>query len=321
MEIEPYCGSNVKIFVSDTPFTTERGDVVNNLKVAYHTYGKLSEKKDNVLWICHALTANSDVADWWAGLFGEGKLYDPTKFFIVCANKLGSQYGSTSPLNTENCPTFTIRDNISAFSMLATYLGINEIQVIIGGSTGGAQAIEWAIMEPDRIKNLGIIASLHKTTSWITAFSETQKMAINGAKNEEEGLIIARAISMMLYRGPLGYNKSQTPDRVGSYQQHQGEKFAKRYNASCYLQMLETLYSHDVTRDRGETTENILKRIKAKTICIAIDNDLAFSSHDIKEMAEMIPNGKFVEIHSPYGHDGFLLEFKQITNSFAPLFL
>lgn len=319
MGLDANCGKAVKFFKAKQPFRTEKGAVVENLTVAYHTYGTLSNKKDNVLWICHALTANSDVADWWSGLFGEGKLYDPTKYYIVCANKLGSQYGSTSPLNTPDCPTFSIRDNIEAFKLLADYLGIGDVEILIGGSTGGAQALEWAIMEPDRIKNLGLIATLHKTTTWITAFSETQKMAIESAKDEKSGLSVARAISMMLYRGAQGYNLSQTPESVGSYQVHQGDKFAKRYNSSCYLQMLETLSTHDVSRGRGSTKE-ALNNIKARTVCIAIDTDLAFAYEDIEKMAGMIPNGTFRKIHSDYGHDGFLLEFEQVTEGFKILF-
>lgn len=319
MEIDSNCGRNVKFFRSDTPFRTEQGAVVDKLVVAYHTYGTLSSKKDNVLWICHALTANSDVADWWKGMFGEGRLYDPSKYFIVCANKLGSQYGSTSPLNTCDCPTFSIRDNIEAFKLLASHLGIENIEILIGGSTGGAQAIEWAIMEPDRIKNLGLIATLHKTSTWITAFSETQKMAIEAAKDEASGLAVARAISMILYRGPLGYNTSQTPESVGSYQAHQGDKFARRYNAACYQQMLATLLTHNVCRGRG-SLEEVLRVIKAKTACIAIDTDLAFPAEEIKQMADIIPNGYFRQIHSDFGHDGFLLEFEQITEVFKPLF-
>jgi len=319
MELDSNCGKNVKLFRSDAPFRTEQGTVIDSLVVAYHTYGTMSPSKDNVLWICHALTANSDVADWWSGLFGEGKLYDPAKYYIVCANKLGSQYGSTSPLNTPNCPTFSIRDNVEAFRLLAAHLGIGDIRILIGGSTGGAQALEWAIMEPDRIKNLGVIASLHKTSTWITAFSETQKMAIEAAKDEKSGLAVARAISMMLYRGPLGYNMSQTPESVGSYQVHQGDKFARRYNSACYLQMLATLLTHDVSRGRG-STEEVLQKIKAKAICVAIDTDLAFPFEEIEQMANMIPDGSFRKIHSDYGHDGFLLEFTQITNSFKPIF-
>lgn len=319
MGLDSNCGRDVKLFRYEAPFRTEQGDVVDGLVVAYHTYGKLSSEKDNVLWICHALTANSDVADWWSGLFGEGKLYDPSKYFIVCANKLGSQYGSTSPLNNAGCPTFSIRDNIEAFKLLASYLGIDSIKILIGGSTGGAQALEWAIMEPERIKNLGVIASLHRTSTWITAFSETQKMAIEAAKDEKSGLAVARAISMILYRGPLGYNLSQTPESVGSYQIHQGDKFSKRYNSACYLQMLATLLTHDVSRGRG-STENALGKIKARTICVAIDTDLAFPSTEIEQMANMIPKGSFRKIHSDFGHDGFLLEFAQITEAFKPIF-
>ena len=145
----------MEYFQYQQPFTLENGQSLPELTIAYHSYGELNENKDNVIWICHALTANSDVADWWPGMIGKGLLFDPEKDFIVCANILGSCYGSTGPLsiNPENgepyfnsFPIVTIRDMVKAHMLLRQHLGITKISLLIGGSIGGYQALEWAIM-------------------------------------------------------------------------------------------------------------------------------------------------------------------------------
>jgi homoserine O-acetyltransferase len=142
-------------------FKLENGKKLRNLEIAYHTFGKLNAKKDNVVWACHALTANSDVLDWWAGLFGNKSLFNPDEHFIVCANILGSNYGTSNPLSTNPVtglpyylafPEFTIRDFASAHQLLAEHLGIERIKVAIGGSLGGQQALEWSIAKPNLIE-------------------------------------------------------------------------------------------------------------------------------------------------------------------------
>src|SRR5699024_7007506 len=132
------------------PFELESGEVMPEIVIGYHTFGTLNEAKDNVIWICYALTANSNVTDWWNGLAGEGKVWDPEKHFIVCANILGSCYGSSGPLTTNpttgkpyyhQFPRMTIRDLVKAHSLLRVHLGIEEIKVLAGGSMGGYQVL------------------------------------------------------------------------------------------------------------------------------------------------------------------------------------
>ena len=182
-----YAGRAPQFFRIDRPFPLESGGELPSVTLAYHTYGTLNETGDNAIWVCHALTANSDVADWWPGTVVEGGLLDPSKYFIVCANKLGSPYGSTSPV-TENpatgCPWFldfpqiTVRDMVRAYRELRTALGIARIRMIIGGSTGGCQAMEWAIAEPELFGTVALTVTLPKTTPWIVADSEAQRMAL-----------------------------------------------------------------------------------------------------------------------------------------------
>ena len=168
-------------------FTLESGKKLRNLEIAYHTYGKLNAKKDNVIWVCHALTANSDVLDWWKGLFGNNLLFNPEEHFIVCANVIGSNYGSTNPLSENpttgqpyylSFPAFTIRDLVAAHHLLAKHLTIGNIKVAIGGSLGGQQALEWALAGTNLIENLILVATNAVHSPWGIAFNESQRLAI-----------------------------------------------------------------------------------------------------------------------------------------------
>src|SRR3954463_10486845 len=148
-------------FNSNIPFQTECGATLPNLTIAYDTYGRLNEEKNNVVWVCHALTSNSAVTEWWPGVVGYDCVIDPAKYFIVCANIIGSCYGSTGPvsINPETgkpyynqFPMITIRDMVKAHILLREHLGIEDIFLLMAGSMGGYQALEWAVMEEERIK-------------------------------------------------------------------------------------------------------------------------------------------------------------------------
>jgi len=136
-------GSSDCVFKLNTPFTLESGSVLNDLKISYSTYGQLNADASNVIWVCHALTADANPKDWWSGLLGEECYYNPKDYFIVCANVIASPYGSTSPLNCDvdkrfdQFPMISIRDNINAFIHLRKHLKINKIHTLIGGSMGG----------------------------------------------------------------------------------------------------------------------------------------------------------------------------------------
>src|SRR5690554_5739618 len=179
---------SISTFNYPKTFKLESGKRIRNLRIAYHTYGKLNEQKDNVVWVCHALTANADVFEWWAGLFGEKDLFNPRAHFVICANVIGSPYGSTNPLSVNSAtgypyylsfPQFSIRDLAAAHALLANHLGIEKIAVVIGGSLGGQQALEWAIADPDRIGNLVLVATNAVHSPWGIAFNESQRLAIS----------------------------------------------------------------------------------------------------------------------------------------------
>lgn len=322
----------------------ERGGRLENLEIAYHTFGRLNERKDNVIWVCHALTANSDVADWWPNTVVSEGFLDPDKWFVVCANIIGSHYGSTGPLSLNpatgkpyygDFPKLTIRDMVSAHRILADHLGIEKIHALVGSSLGGFQAMEWAIVEPEHVKKLVLIATDSRVTPWAAGLNETQRMAIRtdasyGKPHPDagkEGMKVARAIALLSYRGASGYNLSQAnpkdmepySHRVATYQTYQGEKLAKRFDAYSYMTILDAFDSHDVGRGRGGR-ENALKSIKAETACISIPTDILFPPETVKALAEAIPGACHFEITSEFGHDGFLVEHRQL-NSLLKQFL
>lgn len=316
---QQYTGTNPQYYHHNQPLELESGASLPSLRIAYHTYGTLSAERDNVIWVCHALTANSDVAQWWPQTVVEGGVFDPTKYFIVCANKLGSCYGTTSALDFApdymNFPKITIRDMVASHQILARALGIDRIKMLVGGSTGGAQAMEWAVMEPERIENLALTVTLPKCTPWITADNEAQRMALEAdptlwssdPRGGGKGLAAARAISMLIYRNAKAFNITQRDDhekltgfRAQSYQRYQGEKLRIRFDARCYYQLLESLDAHDVGRNRGGVAA-ALGQIRARTVVISVDSDIMFPSDDIRHYAGQIPGAEYHEIHSDFG--------------------
>ncbi len=314
-----------KIFESNKTFILENGKQLDNLVVAYHTYGEYKKGITPVIWVCHALTANSDVADWWSNIFGEHKILNPSKYFIVCANNLGSCYGSTSPISLQNInskkygksfPAVTIKDLTNMHIALKNYLGIDEIFLLIGGSMGGQQSLEWAIQKPATIKNLVLLATNAKHSQWGIAFNEAQRMAIECGK---DGLEIARAIAMLSYRNYEMYERTAKPhETVGnygaaSYQRHQGEKLALRFDADCYYVLSAAMDSHDVGRNR-ESIEVALSKITANTLVIGIATDILFPIKEQILLHDNIPNSTLELIDSPYGHDGFLTEGEKINS-------
>jgi homoserine O-acetyltransferase len=315
----------------------ENGQSLHDIQISYHATGNLNQAKDNVIWVCHALTANSDVADWWPNMVGDGLLFDTSKYFIVCANFLGSCYGTTGPLSINpetnepyyhDFPLITIRDMVNAHDLLREYLGISKIFMITGGSIGSFQALEWSIINPSLIENLVFIGSGAFASPWNIAINESQRLAINAdptfKENHEkaglEGLKAARSIALLSYRNAATYNKTQQdPEkeklenfRAISYQQYQGEKLVKRFNAYSYYSITKSFDTHNVGRSRGGI-EKGLAEIKAKSLLIAISSDILFFPDEISEVQKHIPNSKFIEIDSLYGHDGFLIETEQLT--------
>lgn len=336
---------DTRFFHSEADLPLEQGGVIRKPTIAYHTFGRLNEKRDNVVWVCHALTADSDVADWWPHTVEKGCFLDPDKYFTVCANVVGSCYGSTGPtsVNPEtgepyytDFPALTIRDMVNAHLMLADHLGIDRIFTLVGSSVGGFQALEWIGMQPERFDRLVLIATAAWASPWAIAIDETQRMAIladstYGEPREDagsKGLATARALGLLSYRGPEGYNITQTtprenPDeiplfhRACTYQQYQGKKLVDRFNAYSYMSILNAFDTHDIGRGRGGV-KAVLSKVKCPTTVVGITTDIIFTPAEMRELAAMIPGSEFYEIQSPFGHDGFLVEHEQLNEILLP---
>lgn len=309
------------------PFRLESGRELRGVEVAWHEYGPADAP---VTWVCHALTASSDVQDWWPGTVELGGLLDPANRRVICANILGSCYGTTGPLSVNpetgepwygDFPAFTIHDLMRLHLLLADHLGVKEIELLVGSSVGGFQALEWAVEQPERIRRLWLIATAPYASPWAIAIDETQRMAIRADATWGErrpdaasaGLAAARALGLLSYRGGPGYNltqKGRNPDgshRAVTYQRHQGDKLVARYNAYTYMAILDAFDTHDVGRGRGGLVA-ALGRITAETLLVGITTDIIFPPSEIQEWGRHIPGAVYREIDSQYGHDGFLVE-------------
>lgn len=328
--------NELKFYHHQEAFELESGKSISGYRLAYTTYGNLDQNKNRVVWVFHALTANSDPADWWSGLVGDGKLFDPLTHFIICVNMPGSCYGSTGPLDTNpdtelpwyhDFPFFTPRDMARAYIPLRKHLGIERIHVGIGGSMGAHQMLEWAIEEPSLFEHIIPIATNAKHSSWGRAFTASQRMAIENDPTwvqkspdaGKNGMKIARSIALLGYRNYECYNSAQQDDnesidhfKSDSYQRYQGEKIAKRFNAFSYYFLTKGLDAHNLGRGR-ECAEKALRMIKAKALVIGVKSDLLYPSVEQKFLADHIPNAKLELIESLFGHDGFLLEFVKIS--------
>lgn len=331
----------------DKPFRLECGGEIPCLEIAYHTYGELNENKDNCIWVCHALTANSEVADWWPHTVEKDAFLDPDKYFIVCANIIGSCYGTTGPL-TENpetgepwydkFPKVTIRDVIEAHRLLASHLGIGKLFSLIGASVGGFQALEWAAGYPEEIGSMVLIATEPEASPWAVAIDETQRMAIfsdaeygeHRSDAAQSGLAAARAIGLLTYRGPYGYNATQrnpddfnalseTKHRAQTYQRYQGEKLIKRFDAYSYVTILNMFDTHNIGRGRGGT-DKVLSLMKMPVLVVGISTDIIFTPESMKDLASKIPFSIYKEIDSIFGHDGFLVEHVLLNNIIKEFF-
>jgi len=327
----------MKVLKHKIPFSTENGASIPELEIAYDTWGKLNEKGDNVIWVCHALTANSDVEAWWPGMVGDDMVFDTKKYFVVCANILGSCYGTTGPLSINpetsrpwlnDFPIITVRDVVRIHEILRVHLGISFIYTLIGSSIGGFQALEYSIMYPDIIKRLIFIASSAKQSPWAIAFNESQRLAIEADKSffdndingGKKGLKAARSIALLSYRTAYAYNQTQAEGeddkvdsfRASSYQAYQGDKLVKRFSPWSYYRLTQLSDSHNIGRGRGGLTK-ALRQVKAYTLCIGIRSDILFPVHEQKFVAENVEKGSYTEIDSFFGHDGFLIEAGQVS--------
>jgi homoserine O-acetyltransferase/O-succinyltransferase len=365
-EVDSESDCQTKLVHFNEPFELEFGNVLPGVTVAYEAYGKLNDEGTNAVLVCHALSGDAHASDyyhkenapgkvtanrhkgWWNGLISVGKSFDPTEYFVICSNILGSCYGTTGPtsLNPATCkryamdfPIITVRDMVKLQRQLIDYLGVKKLRVVTGGSLGGMQVLEWALMYPELVEKIIPIATAVKHSAWCIGLNEIARKAIlddpaynNGYYTEQPraGLSTARMIAMISYRSAASFqqkfgrevipNKFPTAKtceelyQVESYLYYQGEKFVDRFDANTYFYITRALDSHDVTRNRG-TMREVLGSIKAKTLCMGISSDILYPVEEQKEIASLIPGSEYFEIDSIAGHDAFLIEFEQMDTA------
>ena len=326
----------------DAPLALEQGDELPGYTLAYRTWGRLSADADNAVIVCHALTGSSDADVWWKDLFGEGKALDPRHDYIVCSNSLGSCYGSTGPASVHadgarwgaRFPKLTIRDQVRAQIALADALGIRRIRLVIGGSMGGLQVLEWALLDPERVGAIAVIAASAFHSSWCITWSATQRMSIHAdpafkgghyalEAPPHNGLGIARAIAMATYRshGSLGlrYGRSSGAEVFGerakspgdfaarNWVAHHADSFVPRFDANSYLALIDAMDTHDVGRGRGGV-DAALASIRVPALVVAITSDALYVPAEQAYLCEAIPDARLIEVASLHGHDGFLID-------------
>jgi len=324
-----------EIFHYPFSFELESGETLPSFDLAYTVQGQINAAKDNVIWVIHALTGDAQVHVWWNGLVGEDKYYDPTKHLIICANLLGSCYGSTHPLSQNpntlqsylyDFPQLTTRDMANALDLLREYLQIDQIHTLLGGSLGGQVALEWAYLLQNNVENTVVLASNAKATPWIKGFNEAQRMAIESDSSWGEphpqaglnGLKAARAMAMLSYRHPDNLLNNQSDDeektdnfKVSTYLRYQGQKLSKRFDAFTYWTLTKAMDSHDIGRGRGGA-EIALNNLRCKVLAVGVDKDLLFLKEESQFIAKHVKKGTYKEISSSYGHDAFLIEYDQL---------
>jgi len=332
----------------------EGGGVLPEVAIDYRTWGSLNRTGTNAVLICHALTgdaragATAEGAGWWEGLIGAGKAFDPAHHFILCANVLGGCSGSTGPHSLDPrtgrpygsaFPVVTIRDMVHVQHELVTHLGIRMLSAVVGGSMGGMQAIEWAMLYPDMVRRCIPIATSAGLSALALAYNDAMRTAILNdpewrggdyydSDGPVRGLSLARKIGMITYRSFALFERrfgrttteegaalAQTQFQMNAYLAHHGRKLVDRFDAGSYLRLLQAMDLHDIGRGRGGVAA-ALQRLTAEVLWIGIDSDRLYPAEEQRRWVEQLQAaGKRVtyrEIVSPYGHDAFLIEDEQL---------
>lgn len=335
----------------------ETGGRLPQVILAYETWGSLNADASNAVLVTHALTGSTHVAQggtdeagWWDDLVGPGRTVDTNRFFVVSINMVGGCYGSTGPSTPDpqglpwgsRFPFVTIRDSVRAEARLADQLGIRAWHTVLGGSLGGARALEWAVTEPRRVQRCAVIACTAASSAEQIAFGQAQLQAIRLDPNfnggdyyngpvPEAGLGLARRIAHITYRSEVeleyrfGHAPQPQEDPLGaalpaergryaveSYLDHQARKLVARFDANSYLILTEALMSHDVTRGRGSLQE-ALADTTADFFIAAVDSDRLYFPQQSQALAAAMPRETRVHvINAPIGHDGFLTDAEQI---------
>lgn len=329
--------ATLQLHTPSTPLRLARGGELMRATVGFQTWGTLNAARDNVVWVCHALTASSDVESWWPGAFGPGRLLDPARHYIVCANVLGGCYGSAGPTSIDpatgqpyaaSFPDLTVADLVEHQRLLADHLGIAGIELVVGASMGGFQVLEWARRD-SRVRRIALIATSWRQPPQALAQARLQcefirrdpKFRGGNYPLEDgpvEGLALARQLGHLTYRSAheldQRFGRAQREDghfQVLSYLDHQGRKLVQRFDANSYLRLTEAMNHYDFAGP-GQTPEQALAAIGVPALVIALDSDQLYYPGEQHRLARALPRGRVIDIETFYGHDGFLVDAARI---------
>ena len=338
----------------------DTGGWLPEVTIGYETWGTLDAQASNAVLLLHALTGDTHVSrghsqeeGWWEGLVGPGKTIDTDRFFVVAPNMVGGCYGSSGPSSLDpdgrawgsRFPFTTVRDSVRTEARLADYLGISRWHSVLGGSLGGARALEWAVEYPERVARCAVIAATAVASAEQIAFGQIQTQAIRldpdfkgGDFYAEEagpltGLGIARRLAHITYRSEpeleirFGHEGQADEDPFGSpnfdrgryqvesYLDHQAGKLVTRFDANSYVVLTEALVGHDVGRGRGGVEAALRRTAGVEFLIAAVDSDRLYGPHQSERLAAALPGTPQVQyIHSPIGHDGFLTDIEQLNH-------
>jgi homoserine O-acetyltransferase/O-succinyltransferase len=348
------------------PFRLESGRTLGPVTVAYETYGTLAPDGKNGICICHALTGTAHAANhadrpgqedgWWNELIGPGRAFDTNRYFVVCANVLGGCYGTTGPssLNPEtgtpyamDFPVITIRDMVHVQNKLLEHLGVRRLKAVAGGSVGGMQALEWAVMYPELVDTVIAVAASERLTPLAIAYNLAERKAIMNDANwcagsyygrtfPAAGLSLARMIGTITYKSKETFEerfgRKLAGDKrdyfnffqdfeVESYLNYQGNKLVKRFDPNSYLYLTKAMDLHDLGRGYPSVLD-ALRRIQSRLLLIGISSDLLYPPGEIRGLAVELRRAgvetEYREIQSTFGHDAFLIEFNQMEAMIRP---
>jgi homoserine O-acetyltransferase len=320
-------------------FTLESGRTLRQVPVAFQTWGRLNTRGDNAVVVCHALTGNTQADQWWGGLIGPGRALDTDRYFVVCANVIGSPYGTLSPLTRNpdtgqpwgaDFPRTTIRDTVALHRALLEALGVQQVALAVGGSMGGMQVLEWAF-QGDFVQRIAPIAVGGRHSAWCIGWSEAQRQAVfadprwqDGRYDPEyppaAGLAAARMMAMISYRARPEFEhrfgrQAQEDDglfRVEGYLRHQGAKLVQRFDANCYVHLTWQMDTHDVARGRGSYPD-VLRGLWQPALVVGIRSDVLYPLEEQEELVKWMPNAELFVLDAPYGHDTFLIELDPLN--------
>lgn len=335
MSLKRWISPETEFHELEGPINLESGSTLPQVRIAYRTWGN---PQPSATLVCHALTGSADADDWWADLFGPGRALDPDRDYIVCANVIGGCYGTTGPTSRAQgafepfggtFPEITIRDMVHIQAALLDHLGVDTLNLVVGGSMGGMQVLEWAALYPERVRAIAPIASGPTQSAWGIALSEAQRQAIKADTNFAEGryplgagpaqgLAAARSMAMISYRSPhnfesrFGREASDDSFAVQSYLRHQGDKLVDRFDANTYLTLIDAMDSHDLGRDR-DGVDRALAGIHHPALVVSVSSDGLYPATEVAAMANQLPNGELYEIDAPHGHDAFLIRVDELN--------